>query len=119
MIKLTKLNGLKGAFSSGKRILFMLSLLMLSMAELYAVSPELSQVEQNRTARVSGTITDSGGDHLPGATIQIKGSTRGVIADVDGNYEFPDCPVGSTLMVSFVGMETIEQVYNGEPRLDF
>jgi TonB-linked SusC/RagA family outer membrane protein len=92
---------------------------MLSMAELYAVSPELSQVEQNRTARVSGTITDSGGDPLPGATIQIKGSTRGVIADVDGNYEFPDCPVGSTLMVSFVGMETIEQVYNGEPRLDF
>jgi TonB-linked SusC/RagA family outer membrane protein len=119
MIKLTKLNGLRGAFSSGKRILFMLSLLMLSMAELYAVSPELSQVEQNRTARVSGTITDSGGDPLPGATIQIKGSTRGVIADVDGNYEFPDCPVGSTLMVSFVGMETIEQVYNGEPRLDF
>ncbi len=119
MIKLTKLNGLRDAFSSGRRILLMLSLLMLSMAELYAVSPELSQVEQNRTARVSGTITDSGGDPLPGATIQIKGSTRGVIADVDGNYEFPDCPVGSTLMVSFVGMETIEQVYNGEPRLDF
>ena len=119
MINLTKLNGLREAFSSGKRILFMLSLLMLSMAELYAVNPELSQVEQNRTARVSGTITDSGGDPLPGATIQIKGSTRGVIADVDGNYEFPDCPVGSTLMVSFVGMETIEQVYNGEPRLDF
>lgn len=119
MINLTKLNGLREAFSSGKRILFMLSLLMLSMAELYAENPELSQVEQNRTARVSGTITDSGGDPLPGATIQIKGSTRGVIADVDGNYEFPDCPVGSTLMVSFVGMETIEQVYNGEPRLDF
>lgn len=119
MINLTKLNGLREAFSSGKRILFMLSLLMLSMAELYAENPELSQVEQNRTARVSGTITDNGGDPLPGATIQIKGSTRGVIADVDGNYEFPDCPVGSTLMVSFVGMETIEQVYNGEPRLDF
>ncbi|HAR37613.1 MAG TPA: hypothetical protein DCS09_02985, partial [Porphyromonadaceae bacterium] len=64
------------------------------MADLYAVSPELNQVLQNRTSKVSGTITDSGGAALSGATIQIKESTRGVIADVDGNYEFPDCPIG-------------------------
>ena len=95
MINLTKLNDLRKALSSGKRIFFWLSLLLLSTADLYAVSPEINQVEQQRTAKVIGKITETGGDALPGATIQIKGSTRGVIADVDGNYEFSDCPIDS------------------------
>ena len=77
------------------------------------------EIEQNRVASVKGKITDTGGDPLPGATVQLKGSTRGVIADVDGIYEFPECPVGSTLVVSFIGMESIEQVYSGESTLDF
>lgn len=38
--------------------------------------------------KVRGKISDIGGDPLPGATIQIKGSTKGVIADLDGNFEF-------------------------------
>lgn len=74
---------------------------------------------QERTSNLRGNISDSGGDPLAGATIQLKGSTRGVIADVDGNYNFPDCPIGSTLVVSFIGMESIEQVYAGESTIDF
>ncbi|MDD5346658.1 MAG: SusC/RagA family TonB-linked outer membrane protein, partial [Proteiniphilum sp.] len=92
---------------------------MLSTTLTFASEAEPAQLQQNQTSRLIGTVIDSGGEALPGATIQIKGSTRGVIADMDGNYEFPDCPVGSTLVVSFVGMETIERVYNGEPRIDF
>lgn len=34
-------------------------------------------------------------------------------------YEFPDCPIGSKLVVSFIGMQTIEKVYNGEKVLNF
>jgi TonB-linked SusC/RagA family outer membrane protein len=68
---------------------------------------------------VVGKVVDTAGEPLPGATIQVKGSIRGVITDIDGNFEFPDCPIGNTLVVSFVGMETIERVYNGEQRLDF
>lgn len=75
--------------------------------------------QQVRTATVKGKIVDTGGDPLAGATVQIKGSTRGVIADSDGNYEFADCPVGSTLVVSFIGMQTVEKLFNGESQLDF
>lgn len=74
---------------------------------------------QDRTANLRGNISDSGGDPLTGATIQLKESTKGVIADVDGNYEFPDCPIGSTLVVSFIGMESVEQVYAGESTINF
>ncbi len=119
MIDLSKLSGYMMAFFSHKKMLSGLLLIFLTVPGLQAFS--LDQVDQSRDGRVtlSGKVTDHNGEPLPGATIQIKGSTRGVIADMDGNYEFPDCPVGEVLMISFVGMETIEQEYKGERRLDF
>ena len=87
-----------------------LFLIFLALTDVYAVDIEDSSVTQQRSTSVVGRVTDKIGEPLPGATIQVKGSVRGVIADIDGNYEFPDCPVGETLVVSFVGMETIEIV---------
>ena len=118
MINFIKMS-VRARFSVWKTLFYGLFLWMLSTTLTFASEAEPAQLQQNQTSRLIGTVIDSGGEALPGATIQIKGSTRGVIADMDGNYEFPDCPVGSTLVVSFVGMETIERVYNGEPRIDF
>lgn len=121
MINLIKLYVLRGKDTLKERIVYSIFLLCL-LSPYYSVwagKSENDVLQQSRTATVKGTVTDSGGDALPGATIQIKGSTRGVIADVDGNYEFADCPVGSTLVISFVGMNTIERVFNGQSRLDF
>ncbi len=39
---------------------------------------------QSRT--VTGTVTDENGAALPGATVMVLGSTRGVITDVDGSF---------------------------------
>ena len=64
--------------------------------------------------KVKGKISDTGGDPLPGATVQIKGSTRGVIADVDGNFEFDGVKANEILVVSYIGMETKELAYKGE-----
>ncbi|WP_298645708.1 TonB-dependent receptor [uncultured Proteiniphilum sp.] len=119
MIHLIKKYGCKEGSSFGRSIYLWLLLTVLAVVDLNAISMDNSLVSQDRRARVSGKVTDKSGEALPGATIQVKGSVRGVIADIDGNYEFPDCPVGETLVVSFVGMETIERVYNGESRLDF
>lgn len=66
---------------------------------------------------LKGQVVDSMGEPLPGATIQLKGSTKGVISDIDGNFEFANCPEGSVLVVSFIGMEMKEVKYNGEPFL--
>lgn len=63
---------------------------------------------------LKGKIVDATGEPLPGATVQLKGSTKGVISDMDGNFEFSNCSAGSILIVSFVGMETKEVKYNGE-----
>ena len=65
-----------------------------------------SAQQQNRT--VTGKVTDSSGQSLPGVTVVVKGTTRGTISDFDGNYTIDDVPSDGTLVFSFVGMRTQE-----------
>ncbi|MFD1615660.1 SusC/RagA family TonB-linked outer membrane protein [Gelatiniphilus marinus] len=58
---------------------------------------------------VSGTITDSSGLPLPGATVLIKGTTTGTSSDFDGNYSIK-ANQGATLVISFIGYTTREVV---------
>lgn len=54
---------------------------------------------------ITGTITDTGGVPLPGANVVVKGTTRGTIADFDGNYSI-QASTGDVLVFSYTG-------YNG------
>ena len=56
--------------------------------------------------KITGKITDDGSG-LPGATVAIKGTSTGVITDVDGNFSL-DAPTGATLIISSVGYTTQE-----------
>src|SRR5690606_20569771 len=59
---------------------------------------------------VSGTVTSiSDGLPLPGVSIIVKGTTRGVQTDFDGNYSI-NVRVGETLAFSFVSMKSTEVV---------
>ncbi|MDR1171282.1 MAG: SusC/RagA family TonB-linked outer membrane protein [Bacteroidales bacterium] len=61
-----------------------------------------------QTVRVSGTVTGAAdGLSLPGANVFIKGTTTGVVTDVQGRYAI-DVPGGATLVFSYVGMTTRE-----------
>ncbi len=53
---------------------------------------------------ITGKVSDNNGDPLPGASVQLKGSSIGTITDVDGNYslEVNDTD-NATLVISFVG----------------
>ncbi len=55
---------------------------------------------------ISGKVTDSSGAPLPGVTVVVQGTTRGIITDVDGNYSLTNVPGDATLVFSFVGMKT-------------
>lgn len=41
---------------------------------------------QSATISVSGKITDENGDTMPGASVQLKGTTIGTISDINGAY---------------------------------
>ncbi|MGQ7871105.1 SusC/RagA family TonB-linked outer membrane protein [Sunxiuqinia sp. sy24] len=54
---------------------------------------------------ITGRVTDINGMPLPGATITIVGTTRGVITDSDGSYSMEVNP-SDKLVFSFIGMES-------------
>lgn len=58
---------------------------------------------------VSGKVTDSSGEGLPGVTIRVQGSTVGTVTDVEGNYSLTAAG-NATLEISSVGFAT--QVVN-------
>ena len=51
---------------------------------------------------VSGIVRDEGGEPLTGAGVFEKGTTNGVVTDLDGKYVIT-VPDGATLVVSFIG----------------
>jgi len=57
--------------------------------------------------RVTGKVSDLKNEPLPGATVLVKGTSRGTVTDVDGTYAI-QAASGETLVFSFVGFETKE-----------
>lgn len=55
---------------------------------------------------VTGNVSDESGP-LIGATIKVKGSSTGVIADIDGNFKIAANP-GDVLEISYIGYITQE-----------
>ncbi|WP_420147742.1 SusC/RagA family TonB-linked outer membrane protein [Spirosoma sp.] len=61
---------------------------------------------QDRT--VTGKVTTAeDGNALPGANVQIKGTTKGTNSDAQGNYSI-SVPNGASLIFSFIGVESRE-----------
>ena len=58
-------------------------------------------------SKVSGKISAPNGDALVGASVVEKGTSNGVVSDLDGNFSLSVQP-NATLQVSMVGYETQE-----------
>ena len=56
---------------------------------------------------VTGHIVDQSGEPLMGATVKIKGSSKGTISDMDGNYTI-ECGKDDVIEVSYMGFNTQE-----------
>ncbi len=60
-------------------------------------------------SKVTGTILEFGSNEpIIGCTIMEKGTTTGVISDINGNFEIILSQMPSTLIVSYLGYETKE-----------
>lgn len=58
---------------------------------------------------VKGVVTDaSSGETVIGASVSIKGSTKGTITNINGEFTLKAVPPQSTLVFSFVGYKTQE-----------
>ncbi len=72
-----------------------------------------------QSRKITGRVRDHGGNPLPGVTVVLKGTSVGVVTDVDGHFKM-DLPADheTVLVFSFVGMKTQEVYYKGEKELN-
>jgi len=59
---------------------------------------------------ITGKVTDETGAPVPGTTIIVKGTTTGIVTDMDGNYSLSVPATAKTLVFSFVGMTSQEVI---------
>ena len=68
---------------------------------------------------VTGSITDAQTkESVPGATVLVKGTTNGVVADVDGNYSI-EVEQGDTLVCSCFGYVDVEEAVGTRGVINF
>ncbi|WP_160716134.1 SusC/RagA family TonB-linked outer membrane protein [Chitinophaga solisilvae] len=67
---------------------------------------------------VAGTVKSASGEALPGVSVRVKGTSRGMLTDVKGAFRFTDLPAGAVLEVSFIGYDKQEVAYTGQQVLD-
>lgn len=65
----------------------------------------LPALAQGQTVTVTGTVADSTGEPLPGATVIVKDSGTGTATDLDGQFSVK-ATLPATLQVSYLGYET-------------
>lgn len=72
-----------------------------------------------QSRKITGRVRDHGSHPLPGVTVVLKGTSVGVVTDVDGHFKM-DLPADheTVLVFSFVGMKTQEVYYKGEKELN-
>ncbi|NOY96063.1 MAG: TonB-dependent receptor plug domain-containing protein, partial [Chlorobi bacterium] len=72
------------------------------------------QQQKQEDKIITGKIIDEGGLGLPGASVVIKGTTKGTITDVDGNFTLKIPSDDVILEIRFVGYVTQEIPYKGQ-----
>lgn len=81
------------------------------LALLFVCLVPLSSLAQ--TIQLTGTVTDTKGETLIGASVLEKGTTNGCITDIDGNFALTVAP-NATMVISYVGYVAQEIPLNGQ-----
>ncbi|MDO5105971.1 SusC/RagA family TonB-linked outer membrane protein [Capnocytophaga sp.] len=72
---------------------------------------------QQQTKKISGVVTDTNGEPLPGVNIVVKGTSVGVVSDFDGNFEINVPSDKTELLFSYIGFKsktlTVTQARSG------
>ncbi len=82
-------------------------------ADTSATSNSVTAIQQ--AGKCTGIVKDTKGEPLVGVSVVVTGTTRGSITDLDGRFHLDGVKKGQKLSVSFIGYQTQEVVWNGQP----
>ncbi|MFA9388606.1 MAG: SusC/RagA family TonB-linked outer membrane protein [Prolixibacteraceae bacterium] len=98
--------------------IILLVLLALATTKYAEGKSNANQMSMTQTGNITvkGKVVDEKGESLPGATVQEKGTSNGIITNIDGDFSFA-VPSDATLIVSFVGYKSSEVSVEGKTEL--
>uniref|UniRef100_UPI003217FD9F SusC/RagA family TonB-linked outer membrane protein n=1 Tax=uncultured Draconibacterium sp. TaxID=1573823 RepID=UPI003217FD9F len=67
---------------------------------------------------IKGKVTDKNGEPIPGVSVLVKGTTTGIVTNLDGEYSLSVPENTEVLVFSFVGLETQEVEINGRSAIN-
>ncbi len=92
-------------------------LTMLKRLTVWVMLLCISSVAAYAQSLITGTVTDTTDEPLPGVTVLVKGSNGGVSTDIDGNFSIKASP-NAVLVFRYVGMQQQEVKVNGRTHID-
>lgn len=84
-----------------------------------APNPESEVVkEDQQTYTTTGVVKSNTGEPLIGVSVIEKGTTNGVLTDIDGTFTIKTASNNVTLVFSYIGFESTEIQTNGRQKID-
>lgn len=98
---------------------FQVSATEYSQATKFNFDTRNEQVAEVQQANVTGKVTDADtGEPMPGVNILVKGTTIGVLTDINGQYTITVSDPDAVLTFSFIGYLTKEVPVSGRSSID-
>lgn len=76
--------------------------MLMLLATLFSMTAAAQKID------CTGTIVDTSGEPIIGASVYLKGESKGVVSDLNGVFNLQQVPEGSTITVSYIGYKTVE-----------
>lgn len=74
-----------------------------SFSSMEKLSDSSYMVLQQSGRVVTGTVTDKAGEPIIGANVLVKGTSQGIITDLDGNFTLNNVQENAELVISYIG----------------
>lgn len=59
---------------------------------------------------ITGKVADKSGESLPGVNISVKGTSKGTITDLNGNYSLAVSDPNGVLVFTYIGYKSLEEI---------
>lgn len=87
-------------------------------AKMSTTGAATRSLREESNALVMGKVTDELGEPLPGVAVLEKGTTNGTLTDLKGHFQMELTKPQATLVVAFVGMQSVEVEADGSEQLN-
>ena len=87
---------------------------MMNRLKIFTLAALLFLAGAAQAKVIRGVVTDQTGETIISASVVVKGTTIGTVTDFDGNYELDVPESATTLVFSYIGLETQEVEITGQ-----